>query len=149
MHEFTDPGKLQPTIITKYLPNGSLKDNLIKQQQSTADPNWTPTKRYITLLGISDAMRYLHEHDVIHRDLKPENILTCENYYPRICNFGLSRCFPGVTTRSMKLAELISQFWSVNTEESPSFKVIFEQLQTDFSFFTETVDQDEINDLQV
>ena len=49
----------------------------------------------------------------------------------------------------MKLAELISQFWSVNTEESPSFKVIFEQLQTDFSFFTETVDQDEINDLQV
>ena len=39
-------------------------------------------------------MKYLHEHRIIHRDLKPENILIDANYYPRICDFGLSRCFP-------------------------------------------------------
>ena len=29
---FTDPLKLEPTIITEYLPNGSLKENLEKER---------------------------------------------------------------------------------------------------------------------
>lgn len=74
---------------TEYLKNGSLKKILDKEKLSTADLNWTPTKKYICLLGICDAMRYLHENQIIHRDLKPQNILIDSDYYPRVCD---SRC---------------------------------------------------------
>lgn len=99
-----DPSKFQPTIITEYLPNKSLKIILDKEKQSIADPDWSPSKKYICLLGVADAMRYLHDHGILHRDLKPENILMDENYYPRVCDFGLSRCFPGSLNQSMHLS---------------------------------------------
>ena len=98
-----DPMKFDPTIITEYLPHGSLKDNLDKEKKSQSDIDWDGTKKYIMLLGISDAMRYLHKHGIVHRDLKPENILTDSNYYPRVCDFGLSRCFSESLTNSMEL----------------------------------------------
>ncbi|KAK8871768.1 hypothetical protein M9Y10_007509 [Tritrichomonas musculus] len=94
---------LQPAIITEFLPHGSLKDNLDKEKKSIADSDWTATKKYIMLLGIADAMRYLHAHGIIHRDLKPENILVDEDYYPRVCDFGLSRCFSDSLTKSQNL----------------------------------------------
>ncbi|KAK8883844.1 hypothetical protein M9Y10_042943 [Tritrichomonas musculus] len=102
-HSFLNPTQLEPTILTEYLKNGSLKKVLDKEKNSIADLNWSPTKKYINLLGISDAMRYLHSKGVLHRDLKPENILIDENYYPRVCDFGLSRCFPETLTKSMQL----------------------------------------------
>lgn len=86
LHSFDNPDKLEPTIITEYLPHGSLKEILKKEQNSIADDNWSPTKKYICLLGIADAMRYLHRYGIIHRDLKPENILVDDEYYPRVCN---------------------------------------------------------------
>lgn len=85
-HSFDNPNKLEPTIITQYLPNGSLKTMLDTEKL-------TITKKYISLLGISHAMKYMHQQDILHRDLKPENILIDDNYYPKICDFGLSRCF--------------------------------------------------------
>lgn len=103
-HSFDNPDKLEPTIITEYLPNGSLKQILKKEQSNIADSNWTPTKKYICLLGITDAMRYLHKNGILHRDLKPENILVDENYYPRVCDFGLSRCFSQVLSNSVQLS---------------------------------------------
>lgn len=48
-------------------------------------------------------MRYLHEPSIFHCDLKPENILVDSNYYPRICDFGLSKCFPQIMTKSIGL----------------------------------------------
>ena len=99
----SNPSLLEPTIITEHLPHGSLRGNLTNERNHIQDEKWTPTKKYISLIGISDAMRYLHEHGIIHRDLKPENILIDENYYPRVCDFGLSRCFPESLTNSMKL----------------------------------------------
>lgn len=71
------------------------------KKKSISDDNWSPTKKYISLLGISDAMRYLHKVGVIHRDLKPQNILMDSDYYPRVCDFGLSRCFENSLTNSM------------------------------------------------
>ncbi|KAK8870882.1 hypothetical protein M9Y10_008780 [Tritrichomonas musculus] len=99
-----DPTKFDPTIVTEYFPHGSLKDNLEKEKKFQSDIEWTGTKKYITILGISDAMRYLHEHGIVHRDLKPENILADSNYYPRVCDFGLSRCFSTSLSNSMKLS---------------------------------------------
>ncbi|KAK8838287.1 hypothetical protein M9Y10_035710 [Tritrichomonas musculus] len=60
-----------------------------------ADNNWSPTKKYIYLLGISDAMRFLHKSGILHRDLKPQNILV---------DFGLSKCFANSLTNSMQFS---------------------------------------------
>ena len=100
---FLDPSKLSPSIITEFLSHGSLKSLLDSEKRSLADIDWTPTKKYITLLGIARGMKYLHSRGVVHRDLKPENILTDENYYPRVCDFGLSKFFSESLSNSNKL----------------------------------------------
>ena len=48
-------------------------------------------------------MRYLHEHQIIHHDLKPQNILIDSEFYPRVCDFGQSRCFSEAFSKSMQL----------------------------------------------
>lgn len=92
-HSFIDQTKLEPTILTEYLPCGSLKSILSAGRKGNPVKAWNATKKYISLLGITHAMRYLHENKVIHRDLKPENVLMDSDYYPRVCDFGLSRFF--------------------------------------------------------
>lgn len=103
-HSFDDPQFLKPTILTEYLVNGSLKEILKKEQSGLLDSKWSPTKKYIILLGISDAMRYLHSKGILHRDLKPENILIDDDYYPRVCDFGLSKCFSKSLSKSIQLS---------------------------------------------
>ena len=98
---FFGPKILEPTILTEYLPNGSLKVILNKLRRSISVREWTPTKKYICLLGITSAMKYLHANQIIHRDLKPENILIDDDYYPRICDFGLSRFYSNLFNMSM------------------------------------------------
>lgn len=84
--------KDKPSIITEYLPNGSLRD-YIYGKNKRAGQVLTPTEKYIILLGIADAMRYIHEQGFLHRDLKADNILIDENTYPRIADLGLAKCF--------------------------------------------------------
>ncbi|KAK8871543.1 hypothetical protein M9Y10_007275 [Tritrichomonas musculus] len=224
LHSFDNPDKLEPTIITEYVSHGSLKEILKKEQNSIADSKWTPTKKYICLLGIADAMRYLHQHGIVHRDLKPENVLVDENYYPRVCDFGLSRCFSFILSKSVQLSmtgkigtplymapelmmdedkygpgidvysfailayeivsgkepfstrgkpiklvdlgnkvmsggrpeftegvtekmkDLITQCWSQDYKDRPSFDEIFKKLSTDFSYLDEDVEEDEIQE---
>ena len=221
---FTDPNKLEPSIITEFLRNGSLKDILDKEKQSLSASGWTPTKKYITLLGISSAMKYLHQKKIIHRDLKPQNILMDSNYYPRVCDFGLSRCLPDSYSKSMnkamtgeigtplymspellrgeteydpsvdiyafsilayeivtgkepyyelgrnvtpfvlatkvmsgyrpkfnndcseKMIVLLTKCWSDNITERPTFDEIYTLLSSDFSYFDETIDEEEVNE---
>lgn len=224
LHSFEDPSILEPTILIEYYPKGSLKEILDNEKLSNADDNWSPTKKYICLLGITDAMRYLHKIGIIHRDLKPQNILIDADYYPHVGDFGLSRCFSQALTNSIQLSltrnvgsplymapeilegedhygpgvdvyafaflayeimvgkepfaedgkianinkviskifkgqrpefpipisekmkSLITQCWSQDPKDRPSFDSIFEKLSTDFSYSDETVDQDEINE---
>lgn len=58
------------------------------------------------LLGIADAMRYLHEHGVIHRNLKPENILIDTKNYPQVSNYGLSKCISSSLTKTSNCTPL-------------------------------------------
>lgn len=102
-HSFNDTYQLEPTIITEYLKNGSLR-KVIDDSAKKTNKNWNATKKYICLLGIADAMRYLHEQGVIHRDLKPENVLIDADYYPRVCDFGLSKCFIHGLTPSLQVS---------------------------------------------
>ena len=80
-----------PTIITEYLPNGSLKKMLDDESAHEAPTNWNPTKKQICIIGVAAAMRYLHRRNLIHRDLKPENVLLDDNLYPKVCDFGFAR----------------------------------------------------------
>lgn len=101
---FKNPKILEPAIITEFISNGSLKEIINKERKSIANHSWNATKKYIILLGVSDAMRYLHQHDILHRDLKPCHILIDENYYPKVCDFGLSRCFPETLSKIINLS---------------------------------------------
>lgn len=80
-----------PTIITDYMPNGSLQDKMNKERESGFATSFTDTAKYIILLGITLGMKYLHANGIVHRDLKPDNILLNESLYPKICDFGLSK----------------------------------------------------------
>jgi eukaryotic-like serine/threonine-protein kinase len=41
--------------------------------------------------GITDGMRYAHEHGFIHRDIKPHNILMTADLVPKITDWGMSK----------------------------------------------------------
>ena len=94
----------EPIILTEYFQNGTLGKVLEKEREKESDKNWNSTKKFICLLGISDAMRYLHFHRIMHRDLKPDNILMDENLYPHISDFGLSRCFNKSLSKSLNIS---------------------------------------------
>ncbi|KAK8876560.1 hypothetical protein M9Y10_006777 [Tritrichomonas musculus] len=81
----------KPTIITEYMPNGSLEQILSLKNINLASIGWDDTQKLITIYGIASAMKYLHQNKIIHRDLKPGNILLDEYLIPKIADFGLSK----------------------------------------------------------
>ena len=54
---FKDNKKFKPAIITDYQSNGSLKSDLNQERLSLASFNWNSTKKFITLIGISNGMK--------------------------------------------------------------------------------------------
>lgn len=89
LRSFASSKILAPTTITDYYENGSLMNmNFITNQ------NWTATKKYISLLGICDALDYLYEQGIKNLNLKPENILLDADYYPHVSDYYYSKCFP-------------------------------------------------------
>ncbi|KAK8892566.1 hypothetical protein M9Y10_029803 [Tritrichomonas musculus] len=99
-HSFEDTSRLQPTILLELCQKGSLGSFLAKENKGVPDENWTPTKKYIILLGIAHAMKYMHDRGIIHRDLKPYNILIDDNYHPKIGGFSMCKIFPHPLTIS-------------------------------------------------
>ena len=79
------------SIITEYMPNKSVDYFIQKAYQGDSNPHWSITNKVIIILGICLGMQHLHSLDIAHRDLKPENILLDDKFYPRICDFGLSK----------------------------------------------------------
>ncbi|KAK8845979.1 hypothetical protein M9Y10_020917 [Tritrichomonas musculus] len=95
----SNPTKLEPSIITEYFQKGTLNEII-------SDPSFIfdSTKKYIALLGIANAMQYLHQNRIIHYNLNPYNILFDEYYYPHVRGFDLAYCFPSTFYRHIKLA---------------------------------------------
>ncbi|KAK8899348.1 hypothetical protein M9Y10_001662 [Tritrichomonas musculus] len=81
----------KPTIITEFMPNGSLADIIELERKSNSSSFWNETRKLINIYGIASAMAYLHLHKIIHRDLKPANILMDDYLCPKIADFGLSK----------------------------------------------------------
>lgn len=69
-----------------YSPNMTLQNYLINERKGMADPKFNLTKKFIILLGISHAMKYLHRKGFIYENLHPENIMLDENLHPKISN---------------------------------------------------------------
>ena len=73
---FEDP-KLQPTIFLEYCENGTFRDikKNIENDFFYSLEEWTPTKKYISLIGISHGMYYLHENGYENINLDIEKVL--------------------------------------------------------------------------
>ena len=75
-------------IVSEFIPNGSFKDYI---EHDVDRPEWNITNKYISILGISLSMRYLHSKNIIHRNIKPMNVVFDSNFYPKISSLSLAR----------------------------------------------------------
>lgn len=73
-------------LILEYAPKGALYKELQSQPNKRFDEQRTAHYIY----SLADALKYLHERDVIHRDIKPENLLLGHNGELKIADFGWS-----------------------------------------------------------
>lgn len=91
---FGNIGDFHPTIITEYIDNKTLRELFHNVRHGTAPAEWNETKKLIVLLGLSNAMKYIHKNNVIHLNLLPENVLLDKDFHPHIGGFSQSRNLP-------------------------------------------------------
>ncbi|XP_020195850.1 disease resistance protein RPS2 isoform X2 [Aegilops tauschii subsp. strangulata] len=79
-----------------YLPNGSLDKHI---KDGSCGIEWKTCYRIIK--GICEGLHYLHSINIMHLDLKPSNILMDDNMVPKITDFGVSRNFEEMQSRTV------------------------------------------------
>ncbi|ETL81325.1 serine/threonine protein kinase [Phytophthora nicotianae] len=77
--------KFPLALVTKYLPYGSLEDNLRGSSSLSID------ERTGMLKDAAAGLLNIHEGGFIHRDLAARNCLVDQGNHVRICDFGLCR----------------------------------------------------------
>lgn len=75
-----------PIIFLEYLENKSIQTHITKKKLDLP-----AVKREICILGISAAIRFIHDRKIIHRGLNPNTIWLDNNFYPKIFDFSTSR----------------------------------------------------------
>ncbi|CAM0908944.1 unnamed protein product [Alopecurus aequalis] len=80
----------------EFVPKGDL-DGYIKGASGGLE--WR--KSYQIIKGICEGLDSLHHINIMHLDLKPSNILMDDNLIPKITDFGLSRSFEELQTRTV------------------------------------------------
>ena len=146
---FTNSHELQPTIISEFIENGSLADILNHKKEMTE------TNKFICLIGIAEAMRYLHQNDSIHLNLKPENILFNNDGYPVICDYCFSNCLsPKKTIESIKhmAPEMIKNTNFDRSVDVYSFGILALEIISENKIFSElssSITQEEIEKIIV
>ena len=71
-------------LVLEYAKYGTLFDLVVKQK------GLPENLAFRFFIQIVNAIRFLHENNIIHRDIKPENILLFDNYVVKLCDFGWS-----------------------------------------------------------
>ncbi|KAJ4882680.1 Protein kinase superfamily protein [Raphanus sativus] len=86
----------QRLLVFEYVTGSSLQDHLYEQKQSQKPMDWIT--RMKIAFGAAEGLDYLHDKvnpPVIYRDLKASNILLDDEFFPRLCDFGLHFLSPG------------------------------------------------------
>ena len=71
-------------LVMEYAENGSLFDYAVKNYGLSED------MAFKYFIQISNAIKFLHDNNIMHRDIKPENILVFENDIVKLGDFGWS-----------------------------------------------------------
>ena len=94
-HEFDILSPLaHPNIVSVYkeVPRGFLLECLAQDLFLVIERygSLLPTDRDNIVLGIAEAVSYLHSCGIAHLDIKPDNILMTESGCPKLADFGLA-----------------------------------------------------------
>ena len=71
-------------LVLEYSKYGTLFDYMLKCN------GFNENLVFKFFIQIVNAIKFLHENNIIHRDIKPENILLFDNYIVKLCDFGWS-----------------------------------------------------------
>ena len=71
-------------LVLEYAKYGTLFDYMLKCK------GLNENLVFKFFIQIVNAIKLLHENNIIHRDIKPENILLFDNYIVKLCDFGWS-----------------------------------------------------------
>lgn len=101
--------KSSPTMVLEYLSNGQLSTIFDNISLGNAPNAWTPTKKYINLLGIAYALKFVHSKNLVLRSISPKSILLDDHFYPRIGNFFFAQRIEGNTKKDIRLDVLYNE----------------------------------------
>ncbi|CAA7042434.1 unnamed protein product [Microthlaspi erraticum] len=107
----------QRLLVFEYVSGGSLQDHLYEQKASQKPMDWIT--RMKIAFGAAQGLDYLHDKvnpPVIYRDLKASNILLDDEFYPKLCDFGLHNLEPG-TGDSLFLSSRVMDTYGYSAPE--------------------------------
>ena len=70
-------------LYLKYKEKGLLDDYI----NNTENTKLNLTQKLIISYGIANALKYLHNNNVVHRNIEPSNIFLDSNLYPFVFNY--------------------------------------------------------------
>ena len=80
-----EPERRSRTYMVIEWVDGRLLRSILNQERKL------PIERAVNIiLGICDALDYMHKHGVVHRDLKPENVMVDEQDRIKLIDFGIA-----------------------------------------------------------
>ncbi|XP_074578437.1 probably inactive leucine-rich repeat receptor-like protein kinase At5g48380 isoform X2 [Curcuma longa] len=91
--------KKEKLLVYKYMPNGSLYDQLHGSASQGKGMEW-PTRLKISI-GAAEGIAWLHHScnpRILHRNISSKCILLDEDYEPKISDFGLARLMNPIDT---------------------------------------------------